>query len=330
VNSDDQLIAFVGDRRITSGLITDVITHLKARFDRAEPDALIFDQRTGAQVDFDLRGPLADVLARAVPAEPRGRGRPKLGVAGREVSLLPRHWDWLEQQHTGASAAIRRLVEQASKTDPGREQARRIRAALSRFLSAMAGNREQYEEATRALFAGQDDRFDALTATWPTDIRAFALQQAREATRQERTSAAGSNANVTLIRDLYERVWTFGDYSAIDSLVALKYTIHLDPGDAWEGQTLDHAGYRERVRHSRQAFPDLVFTIDDTVAAGDKVAVRWRAEGTHEGDLTGIPATGKRVAFGGQTIYAVCDGRVSGHWQVVDRLGFYQQVRSSR
>ena len=103
-----------------------------------------------------------------------GPGRPKLGVVAREVSLLPRHWEWLEQQPNGASAAIRRLVDQARSNDPGAERTRLAIEAASRFLSAMAGNLPGYEEATRALFGRDRQRFDELIGVWPKDIRLHA------------------------------------------------------------------------------------------------------------------------------------------------------------
>jgi steroid delta-isomerase-like uncharacterized protein len=132
---------------------------------------------------------------------------------------------------------------------------------------------------------------------------------------------------VQLIRDLHDIVWSAGDLSAVERLVAPRYLIHSDPGDQWEGQTLDRATYRERVMFSRTAFPDLRFILHDIIASEHRVAVRWSAEGTHRGDLPGLPATGRRLGFTGQTIYDIVDGQVAGHWQVVDRLGFIQQVR---
>jgi predicted ester cyclase len=117
------------------------------------------------------------------------------------------------------------------------------------------------------------------------------------------------------------------DLGAVGRLAAAASTIHSDPGDPWEGQTLDRQTYRQRVLYSRRAFSDLRFTIHDLVVAADRVAVRWDAEGTHQGDVVGLAATGKRLRFAGQTIYAVADGLVSGHWQVIDRLGFLQQLR---
>lgn len=320
-------IAFAGVRRIATGGLREVLPVLKQRFDRDKSEsALVFEVETGRQVDFDLRGSLAEALEREAPTRPRGPGRPRLGVKSREVSLLPRHWEWLEQQPNGISPAIRRLAEQAIKTQPCRERARRIRAALSQFLSAMAGNRANYEEACRALFANDSARFEGLIKRWPKDIREHALQQVTEAARAEAQSPLAMAASA-IITDLYHRVWNQGDYPAIESLVAPRYVIHSDPGDSWEGKHLDRAGYEERVRYSRTAFPDLVFAVHDVVEAGARVAVRWSAEGTHLGDLHGLSATGKRLGFAGQTIYELEAGQVAGHWQVVDRLGFIQQLR---
>lgn len=175
-------VAFAGVRRIATGPLDEVLPVLKQRFDADRSEAvLVFDTGTGRQVDFDLRGSLDEVLARVAPSETRGPGRPRLGVKSREVTLMPRHWEWLEQQPNGISAALRRLVEQAIKAHPGRERARRMRAALSNFLSAMAGDRPNYEEACRALFAGDNERFEALITRWPKDVRELALQQATEA-----------------------------------------------------------------------------------------------------------------------------------------------------
>lgn len=176
--------AFAGARRIALGSLRDVLPVLKRRFDGdGSETVLVFDTETGAQVDFDLRGSLADVLAREAPGQTPGPGRPRLGVVSREVSLLPRHWDWLEQQPNGISAALRRLVEQARKMESGEDRARRIRAALSRFLTAIAGNRPNFEEATRSLFAGDEKQFEQLVQRWPRDIREYAVERAREASR---------------------------------------------------------------------------------------------------------------------------------------------------
>jgi hypothetical protein len=167
--------AFVGDTLIASGLLEAMLPVVKAKFDRdASALFLIFEDQSGRQVDFDLRGTVDEVVARALPAPPRtGPGRPKLGVVSREVSLLPRHWDWLEQQPNGASAALRRLVEEARRRDPGKERARLATEAAGRILSAMAGNLPGYEEASRALYAADRAHFEELILDWPRDIRAY-------------------------------------------------------------------------------------------------------------------------------------------------------------
>jgi len=322
---DATYTAFAGVRRVAAGTLADVLPVLKRRFDRNRSEiVLVYDDATGRQVDFDLTGPLDEVLERALPTASRGPGRPRLGVTSREVSLLPRHWEWLEHQSSGTSGALRRLVERGIAHQPGRERARRIRAALSTVLTAMAGDRPNYEESTRAMFRGDVNGFEALVKRWPRDIRTYAVERARAADRAEREGADPAS----VVTALHERVWSRGEYAAIPELVAPEYVVHSDPGDPWEGRRLDHSAYRERVAHSRRAFPDLAFHVDDIVANHDRVAVRWHAEGTQSGDLPGLPATGKRLSFRGQTQYELRDARVAGHWQVVDRLGFLEQVRS--
>jgi uncharacterized protein len=176
VEDERTYAAFIGDSLVASGPLEEVLTAVKSRFDQdAGALLLIFEDRTGRQVDFDLRGPLTEVLARALPKPARiGPGRPKLGVIAREVSLLPRHWEWLELQPNGASAALRRLVDQARKAEPGEQRVRLGIEAAGRFLSAMAGNLPGYEEATRALYGRKGDRFDELIRDWPQDIRVHA------------------------------------------------------------------------------------------------------------------------------------------------------------
>ncbi|HWB87334.1 MAG TPA: DUF2239 family protein [Bryobacteraceae bacterium] len=175
--------AFVDTDLLASGTLDDVLAALKPHFDEYPGTLfLIFDDQTGKQVDFDLRGTLADVQARYRPAPVRvGPGRPKLGVIAREISLLPRHWEWLEQQPNGASGAIRRLVDDARKRNPGEQQARSAIEATGRFLSAMAGNLPGYEEASRALYARNKKRFHELTREWPRDIRLHAHHLVRGA-----------------------------------------------------------------------------------------------------------------------------------------------------
>ncbi len=181
---EENWTAFVGESMIASGSLAEVLTVLKGRFDRGDPALVtVFEDQSGKEFDFDLRGTLKQVLERALPARlpQQGPGRPKLGVVSREVSLLPRHWRWLEQQPNGASAALRRLVEQEKRRQPAEQRARQAVEAVGRFLTAMAGNLPGYEEATRALWAGQRGRFDDLIRAWPRDIRAHAQRLLEDA-----------------------------------------------------------------------------------------------------------------------------------------------------
>jgi hypothetical protein len=202
-----QCIAFAGSRRIASG---DLGTVVRASYSAAQDNSLpvlIFDDATSRVLEVDFRGSLDEVVGRLDPippaseagitdpegngqaadspylddAQPRGRGRPKLGVIAREVTLLPRHWDWLATQPGGASAAVRRLVDEARQTHAARDRRRQAQEAAYRFMSAMAGNEAGFEEATRALFAGDAARFAELTVGWPPDVRDHARTLAARA-----------------------------------------------------------------------------------------------------------------------------------------------------
>jgi len=165
--------AFAADRLISRGPLADVLAAVKLTgADHPAARLLIFENETGREVDFDLRGSLGDVLGRVKTRQaPKGPGRPRLGVESREVTLLPRHWAWLELQPNGASAALRRLVDGATRHAHPEEASRRRRDAAYRVMSVLAGNRAGFEEAARALFAGNRARFRSLTAKWPKDIR---------------------------------------------------------------------------------------------------------------------------------------------------------------
>jgi hypothetical protein len=178
VTAETGFSAFSGNHLLIAGPLTDVLCACKELVDRGEDQRLlIFEDKTGRQVDFQFGGTLTEVLARALPAKERvGPGRPKLGVVSREVSLLPRHWEWLEEQPQGISATLRRLVDEAKKKNPGEQRARRGREAVSKIMTAIAGNLPGYEEATRALFAKDNARFAELVVAWPKDIERYLLR----------------------------------------------------------------------------------------------------------------------------------------------------------
>lgn len=171
--------AFVGDRLIASGAPSLVVAVVKAAHDAGE-GVLVFDDADARPVEFDLRGDLDAVLARlpSEPVEKRGPGRPRLGVTAREVTLLPRHWDWLAAQPGGASVALRKLVEGALREAEGPDRVRRSREAAYRFMTAVAGDKPGYEEATRMLFAGDWAAFDTAIQDWPKDVRDYAARLA--------------------------------------------------------------------------------------------------------------------------------------------------------
>lgn len=202
MEDDHTYTTFCGDRMIVSGGLRTMILDTKEWLDRggAEP-VRIFDDATGAEIDFDFRGTGENVLDRlahhplfadaAAKAPPRrsGPGRPRLGVVSREVSLLPRHWQWLDNQPGSASAALRRLIEAASKQGRGAERARRARDAAWRFMSAMAGDLPGFEEASRALYAGDRGRLAELATGWPADIRDHLARLVERQARFERDAA---------------------------------------------------------------------------------------------------------------------------------------------
>jgi hypothetical protein len=176
--------AFLGSRLLTQGSLPDVARAVSTAIASA-PDAgplLVFDG-DARTVELDLRGTPDEAAARAgapalTPASTpapvaRGRGRPQLGVVAREITLLPRHWEWLASQPGGASVTLRRLVE-AARRSGGDDTARVAQERTYRFINVIAGNLPRYEEALRALFGRDRQRFDECTAAWPQDIRSHA------------------------------------------------------------------------------------------------------------------------------------------------------------
>lgn len=170
--------AFSNQHLIATGALRDVLRETKKLVDMGEaPRVAVFDDATGRQLEVSFRGTMEEVLEREAPTEKHdGPGRPRLGVVSREVSLLPRHWEWLERQPSGASAALRKLVE-AAATSSGAAIAQ-AKEATYRFMTAMAGNLAGYEEALRALYRGDRRKFDRETKSWPADVKAHAKRLA--------------------------------------------------------------------------------------------------------------------------------------------------------
>ncbi|MGF9758203.1 DUF2239 family protein [Microvirga sp. 0TCS3.31] len=179
MTEDKSFTAFAGTRRIATGDLAAVAAQAKAFLDQGEgASILILDDETCRVVEVDFRGTADDVVKRLEPTsgkqEPRGPGRPKLGVVAREVTLLPRHWEWLNAQPGGASVALRKLVEEARRSNESKDRMRQAQETLYRFMSTLAGDEAGFEEASRALFAGDRKLFDALIRLWPKDLREHA------------------------------------------------------------------------------------------------------------------------------------------------------------
>ena len=205
ISRSESCTAFAGTERIAAGTAKEVARSCKVLVDTGDVRTLlIFDDATAEPVEMDFRGSLQDVLQRlsgdtpealtgasgleAAPVH-RAPGRPKLGVVGREVTLLPRHWEWLKAQPGGASVALRKLVQLAQRANEGKDRVRRSQEVTFRFMSAIAGNEPGFEEATRALFACDRQGFEGHTASWPLDVRAYALGLAAAAFAGEVTSS---------------------------------------------------------------------------------------------------------------------------------------------
>lgn len=178
--------AFAGPELYAAGPLEDVLLKVK-RLCEKTPDAsiLVFSDSTGRQMDFDLSGTVSEVRHRLRVFLPirettvTGPGRPRLGVVAREVSLLPRHWEWLATQPGGASATLRRLVEDAGKKTSDKNLVKQIQERTYRFMSVLAGDLPGYEEALRALYRGEEKNFKNRVAKWPRDIRKHALKLAQ-------------------------------------------------------------------------------------------------------------------------------------------------------
>ena len=191
---DELYVVFHGPTRVAIGSRLDAA--LAAQKLIGEAGVLIFGP-DGRGVDFDLSGGPEALIARLAPPEeaPRGRGRPKLGVTAREVTLLPRHWDWLASQPGGASVALRKLVEAARRAGEGPDRIRAAREATYRFASAIGGDLPDFEEAMRALFAGDDAGFETRIQAWPTDIASQLRTYAAEAFGPDQSDLATTSAS---------------------------------------------------------------------------------------------------------------------------------------
>jgi uncharacterized protein len=195
-NREVRCTAFSGMRRVAAGSLIEVVRTITTSFVDETGSILVFDDATSEPIEVDWRGTPEEALARLASSTtnaPRGPGRPKLGVVAREVTLLPRHWQWLSDQPGGASVMLRKLVERAMRDAAGADRRRHAQETCYRFITALAGNLPGYEEATRTLFAGDAAGFASHTAAWPVDVRNHATMLAADAfvLEQETGGCAG-------------------------------------------------------------------------------------------------------------------------------------------
>ena len=134
------------------------------------------------------------------------------------------------------------------------------------------------------------------------------------------------SARKQILTGFLQDVWTDGQVEKVDHYLADNYSIHNDPGDPWDGQTLSIAGFKDRLIQSRAMAPDQIFDVEKMVEEGNDIAVAWSWSGTHLGDIPGIPAIGRNITMTGLTIYSFEGDRLSGHWQIADRLSVFQQL----
>ncbi len=218
--SSPLVTAFRGHEQLAAGALRDVARVVWRAITEAEPHhgaVLVFDDATGRVIDLEMRGDERRMLAHldatwrtndvaredarepdaSVDTVPRPRGRPKLGVVAREITLLPRHWEWLATQPGGASVALRKLVDAARRTPADDERAKAARDVAYRFMHAMAGDLSQFEEVIRALYRGDEARFRELIAIWPADIRAYSARLAFPAARNALWSMTHGEAHAS-------------------------------------------------------------------------------------------------------------------------------------
>ncbi len=171
--------AFEGHKLLFRGKLHDVVLKIKKKLGKSDNSSVwIFNDLTGKIMDFNFQGSEKDVLKRLeifssedAKKASTGPGRPKLGVISREISLLPRHWEWLAGQPSGASATLRRLIEDAKKKSQGSHNIKQLQERSYKVMSVLAGDLGGYEEALRALYKRDEKKFYQQMKDWPQDVK---------------------------------------------------------------------------------------------------------------------------------------------------------------
>jgi amidase len=276
--------------RVAFGDLASLLRTVKAYHDSTKKSFLIFNHDSGRQVDFDFRGSVEDVLARAIPGgqssnetAKTGPGRPKLGVKSAEVTLLPRHWEWLNAQPTKASGTLRSLVEEARKKDSGSEK-RKIEA-LGNFLWSIAGNLENFEEASRALYARDWERFSSLISRWPDDLKELILLLISDI---RDSSGGGRFSSLRYPEPLPEKEaksaepWRLGALELASAIAKGKFS-------AAEAMS----SFIARIKALNPRLNALVDVWQDEAMLSAQAVDSMRARGLPLGPLAGVPFTVK-------------------------------------
>lgn len=179
--------AFLGDAILAQGNLEEVVLKIKKQMGKADhSEALLFNDSTGKVMDFNFQGTREDVekrleVYRAPDSSPSrsGPGRPKLGVVSREVSLLPRHWEWLAAQPGGVSVTLRLLIEEAKKKSESSVTIKQLQERTYQVMFTLAGDLEGYEEAVRALYKKDRKNFLEHQSSWPSDVKKYILKVAQ-------------------------------------------------------------------------------------------------------------------------------------------------------
>lgn len=181
MNTETTYTAFIGYQQLISDQLLNVALMIKQQGDISTP-VLIFNDQTGQQIDVNIIGSELDLRQRyGEPEVVKKVGRPKLGVISREITLQQKHWDWLDQQNSSASAVIRKLIDQELNNPLSESNKMMAKQALDRFMTAMSGNISHYEEATRALYRDDQQSFVALIENCPEDIKTYLLAKSNYA-----------------------------------------------------------------------------------------------------------------------------------------------------
>ncbi len=290
-HTEELFTAFSGYTHVATGTLPQVLPRVRELLQREKAaQVLIFNDDSGKQVDFDLRGTLEEVLARVAPPAPKkGPGRPSLGVVCREVSLLPRHWEWLESQPARASGTLRRLVDAAGRNESAESRCRRRLEAAGRLMWSLAGNLEGFEEASRALYARRWPDFSARIASWPEDLRRHLEWMLEPLREPEGGSDGGPAASPVLLRapagkeELRGREpWRL---DALDLAAAIR-----------RGELSAAAAVESCLARIRAVNPEVnaVTSLFAEQARGLAAEVdRRRAAGQETGPLAGVPFTVK-------------------------------------